>query len=93
MDKASLKSILRNLVRDEQRYPALQQVKEELLNEWEEPSLLGKTNDETLINVAKYEGRKEALNEFFRRIEGHAQVEAAPKRPLNEILNNPNFND
>ena len=57
---------------DQQRYPALLEVSKELQREWSERNLLGNSADETLMLVAENEGRKQAIRQFFQRIEEHA---------------------
>ena len=91
MDQLSLRVALKNLVRDERSYPAMQQVAEGLKKSWAELNLLDETSDKTFLNVARLEGRKEALRWFFEKIEGYAQSDMP--RKSNIVKSNPDFDD
>lgn len=91
MDQLSLRVALKNLVRDERSYPAMRQVAEELRKSWAELNLLDETSDKTFLNVARQEGRKEALRWFFEKIEGYAQSDL--HRKSNTVKSNPDFDD
>ena len=91
MDQLSLRVALKNLVRDERSYPAMHQVAEELKKSWAELNLLDETSDKTFLNVARQEGRKEALRWFFEKIESYAESEMP--RKTNTVQSNPDFDD
>ena len=91
MDQLSLRVALKNLVRDERSYPAMIQVAEELKKSWAELNLLGETSDGTFLNVARAEGRKEAMRWFFEKIEAYAQSDLP--RKSNIVQSNPDFDD